>query len=336
MRVMSAKTELQCIKYSFIIPVKEINDYIFETVAQIQAIQRNDWELLVIPDMASIIKWNEERIQLYPSGAKKGPAFKRDYGAKIAKGEILVFLDDDSYPKKNILEVADIYFKNTNIIALGGPGITPLDNTFWQKVSGAVFLSKFSGGTPERYQSIGSGKKVFDWPSVNLMVRKLIFEKAGGFDSAHWPGEDSLFCQKLINLKLGDIYYAPEMVVWHHRRSGLIRHLKQIGAYALHRGYFAKKYRGNSLRILYFIPSGFMIFCLLSLILLPLEVGVKTISLIWVIYFLSLLISLINIYRFHTLKIAIASVPYIFLTHLWYGYNFIRGLLAKKIVSRLR
>lgn len=87
----------------------------------------------------------------------------------------MVFFDDDSYPANNILSEANKIFEDQAIAAIGGPAITPDSDSFLQKVSGAVFLSKFSGGNPERYLPIGKIKQIDDWPSVNLMIRKKIF-----------------------------------------------------------------------------------------------------------------------------------------------------------------
>lgn len=91
----------------------------------------------------------------------------------------MVFLDDDSYPKSDLLSIATRYFSDESISAIGGPAITPDSDTYWQKVSGAVFLSRFTGGNPERYKPIGGVKRVDDWPSVNFMVRKSDFLEIG-------------------------------------------------------------------------------------------------------------------------------------------------------------
>ena len=247
------------VKFSIIIPVKEINDYVRETVPYVQALDLTSWELIILPNELDRDEWCDDRIRIIRSG-RVGPAKKRDLGAKYASGEILVFLDDDSYPNPRLLSVASPYFDDENIVAIGGPAITPANDSFWQKVSGAVFLSKFSGGTPERYLSIGSSKEVDDWPSVNFMVRKKDFMKIGGFNSPYWPGEDTKLCLDLLNSTNKKIIYVPNLMVWHHRRAGLLGHLKQIGAYGIHRGYFARVYRKNSRKITYFAPSAFLFF----------------------------------------------------------------------------
>jgi len=280
-------------------------------------------------------EWGDERIQIIPSG-KVGPAAKRDLGAKKAKGEILIFLDDDSYPNYDLLKISSASFHDTEVIAIGGPAITPHSDSFWQKVSGAVFLSKFSGGNPERYISLGHTKEIDDWPSVNFMVRRCIFLKIGGFNSPYWPGEDTWLCKELINKTKQKILYVPNLIVWHHRRSGILLHLKQIGGYGLHRGYFAKKYKGNSLKIRYFIPTVWTLYVLIVIFGLIIGIWIDFYWILFVVYLLANLAAFIDIKKYHSFEIAVCAIPYIWLTHFWYGYKFLVGLCSKNLKSKLR
>tara|TARA_Y100000294_G_scaffold171865_1_gene185865 strand:- start:1345 stop:2322 length:978 start_codon:yes stop_codon:yes gene_type:complete len=323
--------------FSIIIPVKSINDYIRETVPYIQALTGYEWELFIIPNNPEDTEWIEDkRITVVDSG-RVGPADKRDLGAKRSTGDILVFLDDDSYPESNILEVANEYFAEPSVIAVGGPGITPPSNGFWQKVSSAVFLSKFTGGAPERYVSVGKARQMDDWPSVNLMVRKDVFLSVGGFDCQYWPGEDTKLCLKLK--KTGKkLIYAPDMIVWHHRRSGILLHLRQIGAYGLHRGFFARHYPETSLRLKYLAPSIFSVLVFTTMIMEWFFSEMYPIySVLWVIYGVVLLVGFMQILRYERFLITlIASVFYVPLTHFYYGFQFIRGFFKKELISRLR
>ncbi len=323
--------------YTIIIPLKEINDYVRETVSYVQALDSIDWELIIVPNNDDINEWeNEKRISLISSG-RVGPADKRDQAAKIAKGKILVFLDDDSYPKSDLLSIATRYFSDESISAIGGPAITPDSDTYWQKVSGAVFLSRFTGGNPERYKPIGGVKRVDDWPSVNFMVRKSDFLEIGGFDSPYWPGEDTHLCLKLVKAAR-NIYYVPTLIVWHHRRSGLLRHMRQVGAYGLHRGYFARHMPETSRKLKYFLPSIVTIelFAMISLPVVPMAID-RVIQLGLFFYILILCGGFVDIMRKTNLVTALFSIPFVVSTHLSYGFNFIKGFLRRKeLVSRLR
>ena len=235
---------------SIIIPLVRINDYFLESYPHLLSLDYENYEIIVLPDEP--VSEDFPGIKIIPTG-KVSPAIKRDIGAEKARGELLFFLDDDSYPEKDWIRKTLPYFKDQSIAAIGGPAITPSNDSFLQKVSGAVFLTKVGGGIPERYYSKGKTKEIDDWPSVNLIVRKSIFTKIGGFKSEYWPGEDTKLCLEIIK-EGGKILYAPDVIVWHHRRSGLFRHLKQIGNYGLHRGFFAKRYPETSFKLLYFIP----------------------------------------------------------------------------------
>ncbi len=327
------------IKYSFIIPVKEINDYIRESVPKILEIPRDDYEIIIYPDYGFETAESWSKTRQIASGS--GPAIKRNLAIRDAQGDFLVFVDDDAYPQKNILDVLDKDFVDENIAAVGGPAITPESNSFLQKVSGAVFLSYFSGGFPERYVSVGEKRFVCDWPTVNLTVRKSAFLQAGGFDCKFWPGEDTKFCLDIIQKikEKNKILYDPAAIVWHHRREGLLRHLKQVGGYGIHRGFFAKKYPETSFKLRYFIPSAFLLFVFGTLFVNYFSIFFQRLYILgWIFYGLAMLKVFYDIIKYQkNLPVAFYALIYVFLTHLVYGARFIQGfLLTKDLKSKMR
>ncbi|NTW13965.1 MAG: glycosyltransferase [Candidatus Moranbacteria bacterium] len=324
------------IKYSFIIPVKEINDYVREAVPNVLNISRDDYEILIYPDETNGETWPKTK-QIATGHC--GPATKRTKAIGDASGEILIFIDDDAYPEKNFIDMLERDFVDPKVLAVGGPAITPADDSFWQKVSGAVYLSVLSGGYPERYAPIGDRRTVDDWPSVNFSMRKEIFSELGGFASEFWPGEDTKLCLDLVKKYPGSIIYDPKLIVYHHRRSGLLRHLKQVGGYGLHRGFFAKKYPETSFRLKYFIPSAFLSFVIIGGIWSLFSKTAATIYLIgWVLYGMALIKAFYDIFRHEkNILIAFNAIYAIFLTHIVYGYKFIKGFVfTKKLISKLR
>src|SRR4030042_203165 len=136
-------------KYSFVIPVKEINSYIRGLVPKILSLSREDFEIIVYPDETADERW--EKTRQIASG-RVSPAEKRNLAIRDARGEIIVFIDDDAYPEKNFLEILDRDFAGQEMSAVGGPALTPRESRFWQKVSGPKFLRNLSGGFPERYR----------------------------------------------------------------------------------------------------------------------------------------------------------------------------------------
>ena len=294
------------------------------------------FEVILLPDEEVGLPDLGFAIDIIPTGPIS-PAQKRDIGAKKAGGLYLAFIDDDAYPQSDWLDVANqILISHSDVGAIGGPGITPKNDPFWARVSGAFFLSVTSGGFPERYVSCPPCKSVDDWPSVNLIVRKSVYELIGGFDSNYWPGEDTLFCLKIIKQAELKILYVPNLVVWHHKRPGLMKHLRQVGNYGKHRGYFVKNYPETSCRIKYFIPTLWLVFVLLGVTLSSVSPWLEWTYLVgWLAYFIVLVFSWKEIMRFEPITIAIGATPYIFLSHLWYGGKFLEGLLSSELKRSL-
>lgn len=328
------------IKYSFIIPVKAINNYVRESVPKILEIAREDYEIIIYPDALDGKTYDWAKTKIIASGAG-GPAMKRSLAIRDAIGEFLVFVDDDAYPENNVLEFLDEDFRNLEITAVGGSAVTPKSDSFLQKVSGAIYLSILGGNFPERYYPVGKKRYVSDWPTVNLTVRKDIFTKLGGFDCSFWPGEDTKLCLDLVNNKKDNkILYDPRIIVWHHRREGLWRHLKQVAGYGIHRGFFARKFPKTSFKFRYFIPSFFVIFIIagwIPILILPVWYF-KLYVIGWIAYLLSLVKVFIDIImRQKEFNVALYALVYVFFTHIVYGFRFIQGFVfTRELKSKLR
>jgi hypothetical protein len=180
---------------------------------------------------------------------------------------------------------------------------------------------------------------VDDWPTVNLSVRKKTFEDIGGFNTSHWPGEDTVFCLDLLSKKGAKILYDPELIAFHHRREELIKHVRQVSSYGLHRGFFAKKYPETSRKFIYFVPSFFVMFVIFGGVASFFSPIIFKLYLLgWGFYFLALLKAFYDIYRHEkNILVTLAASYYIFLTHIFYGLRFLQGLLfTRDLKSKLR
>lgn len=316
-------------KFSVIIPVRTITPYVRETVSYLKKQSEKDFEIIIITDQ----KEKLEGTIIIASG-EPTPAYKRNLGAKKAKGKILAFLDDDSYPDKNWLKNADkIFQESKSIVGVCGPQLTPPSDNIRQKASGWVWASKFGSGGAGAYRNrIMPRREVDDFPSVNLLVRKECFWNIGGFDIKHWPGEDTKLCLDLVKAG-GKIIYVPEVLVYHHRRPVFIPHLKQISRYAKRRGFFARVFPETSFRIGYLIPSLFAYGLILGAIVsffFPLIKSAYCLSLF--AYCLLLFFSGIEVFiKEKNINLTLLVIVSIFLTHFTYGILFPVGFLQKNI-----
>lgn len=313
-------------KVSIIIPVKEINDYIRQAMKYYANLEYDDYEILIFPDHMSDEEFYHTRI--IPSG-EVGPADKRDMALQYAKGEIFAFIDDDAYPGKDWLKNAVAYFEDPEIGAVGGPAVTAPDDDIWQQASGKIYESFLcSGGYTYRYLP-KEEREVDDLPSVNLIVRRNIFEQIGGYDSNYYPGEDTKLCLDIVESGK-KIIYSPDVLVYHHRRKVFKQHLKQATNYAKHRGYFAKALPKTSCKLAYFIPSLFVLGLFGGPIL---SYFMPT---LWYFYFavivLYLVLLIVSIRKTDSFQLWILTFVGIVATHIGYGLMFIRGLCSKELL----
>lgn len=246
--------------FSIIIPVKAYNAYCEESLGTCRRLYPGQ-EVLFSPDQPTRVKFPGVRV--IPSGPA-GPSKKRDLCMKAAKGEFLAFLDDDAYPAPGWLEAAAEAFKDPEVGAVGGPAVTPPHDNRLRWASGLVYSSLLAGGTYAfRYRPM-SPRLVDDYPTCNLVVRKKVMQAVGGFDTGYWAGEDTVACLKIVHELKKKIAYHPGVLVFHHRRDLFAGHLKQVRSYALHRGYFVKKFPQTSLRPSYFLPTALLAWTVLG------------------------------------------------------------------------
>jgi len=319
------------LKFSIIIPVRKINDYVKESISRIKKLDYQDFEVFIITDEKEEYDFGGTRIKILGSG-KVGPGEKRNLGAKNATGDILAFLDDDSYPEYSWLINAAKIFEDPEVFALGGPAVTPRGAEYLERMSGYLFESVVvSGKTTYRYKP---EKKMLidDYPSVNLFVRKSAFDEVGGFPVEFWPGEDTKLCLDLVEKYGRKFPYDPDVLVYHHRRDVFKPYLKQISRYGQHRGQFARIFPQTSRIPMYFAPSVFVI----SL------VGGFVLSIFWPRIFSYYLLSLLlyfGVLFFTSFKVSEKEedpqtarfdfMKGIFLTHIYYGINFLIGIMRK-------
>lgn len=317
-------------KFSIIIPVRSINEFIIESVAHLKQLTYQNFEVFIITDAQEQYNFGDNRFFLLHSG-KVGPGEKRNLAAQKATGDILAFLDDDAYPSPSWLVEASIIFSDPQAYALGGPALTPLNAKFKEKCSGKILESYLtSAGTRFRHTPTVS-KEISDYPSVNLFVRKEAFLKVGGYPVEFWPGEDTKLCLDLVKAYSKPFLYSPKPLVYHHRRNVFIPHLKQIGRYGQHRGQFARIFPETSRLPSYFAPSAFV----LGLFLGPfICLGIPWLWYFYlaivVTYLVLLKLEMFRIWRTEkNIKLALYTGWGIFLTHIIYGLNFIHGLLIR-------
>ncbi len=317
-------------RFSIIIPVRAVNEFLIENFSHLKRLDYADFEVIVLLDADTTYNPHDDRIKFFAVDPK-GPGEKRNIGAELATGDILVFLDDDAYPARNWLTQASKIFSDDAIYAVGGPAMTPHNAGLREKAGGRVLESFLASFTYVYRHLQKPAREIDDYPTVNFFVRRSAFEAVDGFSTEFWPGEDTALCLALRRHFNRDFIYDPRPVVFHHRRELFRPHLKQVSRYGQHRGQFARILPDNSRLPGYFVPSLFV----LGLIFGPLLAILF--SFLWPVYFSVLLLYLVLLtieavrigFKDKSLEIAIFVFVGIFFTHIVYGVNFIRGFLIR-------
>ena len=309
-----------------VIPLKSDNEYIRETLNGLRRLGYPDLEIIVLPDGAE--DWGGD-VQVIPTGPV-GPGRKRDIGTARARGEIVAFLDDDTNPCPDWLHNAVKYFQDPDVAAVGGPAVTPPTDGHLQRASGYVYASLVGGGSYAYRYVPQKGRYVDDYPTCNLLVRRSVMEGLGGFDTSFWPGEDTKLCLEITRGLGKRIVYAPDVVVYHHRRPLFRPHLRQVRSYALHRGYFVKRFPETSLRVSYFLPTLLVAGILGSGILSIFWPAMRVAYLTGMMFYLTaVVVSAVVTCRDLFLSPVVAAG--ILATHVAYGIWFVVGLLSPRL-----
>jgi cellulose synthase/poly-beta-1,6-N-acetylglucosamine synthase-like glycosyltransferase len=309
---------------SIIIPCKDIDDYTRECIKHCKQLDYDNYEIILLPDDS---KEPIESVIVLPTGPVS-PGVKRNLGVKDSSGEFCAFIDNDAYPRSDWLKNAVEYLRNPEIGGVGGPGLTPDADGLIQKAGGYVLSSFMVGNLSSRYKTKQSFESD-DIHSCNFVARKSVVEEAGGWNEKYWPGEDTLMC--LAIKRLGKkLIESSKVVVYHHRRSLFRPHLKQVSRFGEHRGFFAKRFPENSLKLTYFFPS---------LLVLSLFAGILfsffSSFLVYVVVFgiaaylvLSLIAAVLQVKRANLVLLVWSGI---IVTHFVYGLSFLSGLIKSDL-----
>jgi glycosyltransferase involved in cell wall biosynthesis len=183
---------------SIIIPTLNEEEYLPILLKEIKKQNFKDLEIIVA-DGGSNDKTVEIAKQFGCIITKGGnPAQGRNEGAKIAKGDVFLFMDADNiYLPDNFLEKLLNEFKKRNLGVASFP-IYPKGNWF----------DKFAYGLYNWW--VKTTQKFLAHATNSVLVKREVFEKVGGFDQDIKIGEDHDFAKRSAKIsKFGFIETEP-------------------------------------------------------------------------------------------------------------------------------
>lgn len=239
-----------------------------------QTYPEDKYRVIIIDDSTdktkTVISSFQEFLNIKVLNAELGPSDKRNLGVNLSSGPYIAFIDSDCSADKNWLMKAVEYLQDKSVGAVGGPNLTPPDDGLMAKCSGHILASFFGTGILGQSRWTSKGKtRIAEKNELilcNVVVRKEVFQKAGGLDSSLYPGEEINLFSKFSEMGF-KLLYSPEMVVYHKRRPLFRPHLKQIFGYGKGRGQAIRK-REDAFNYAQLIPTIFSLVILASPVLL--------------------------------------------------------------------
>jgi len=216
---------------SVVIPVRNRPEEIRDCLTSLVALDYPGEKLeIIVVDDGSTDNTGEAaaafKVKLIRFPASRGPSACRNAGAGVAKGEILAFLDSDCRASRGWLKELVPFFAFGEVGAVGG---------FVEGYFKASPLDRYE----EVFSSLNMGRRIllgrhsssgFYVPTCNLLVRREVFNLAGGFTEGMHVGEDVDFCWRLRDLG-HSLLYVPAGSVAHRHRNKLSQMLKRRFAY---------------------------------------------------------------------------------------------------------
>ena len=194
------------------------------------------------------------------------PSQQRNRAAREADGDILYFLDDDSLITSENLDHCFAGMSYPDVAVIGGPSITPADDSRLQQLFGSALASAFgSGAVQNRYRVHGKIRETTDKEMIlcNLAVRRALFLELGGFNECLYPNEENEFLERVT--KAGcRLIHDPGMLVFRSQRKTLKAFVRQMFSYGRGRGQQSRI--TSSYPVTSFIPLFFVAYLFFSLL----------------------------------------------------------------------
>jgi len=190
-------------KLSIIIPTYNEEEYLPDLLKSIQRQDFNDYEVIVADSHSTDNTVDIAKsfgCHVVPGGL---PGIGRNNGAKVAKGEILLFIDSDCVLTDNYLSSAIEEFELYNI-GIAITQIIPLEKSFISILSHEV--ANYMTKQISKYKPHGAG-------CYGIFTYRSLHEKVGGFDESVDFGEDTDYIERIGKISRFRVLENPRLLV---------------------------------------------------------------------------------------------------------------------------
>jgi cellulose synthase/poly-beta-1,6-N-acetylglucosamine synthase-like glycosyltransferase len=276
---------------------------------------------------ARALDYPKDRLEIIVARGQQ-PAIQRNAAIKVARGELIYFLDDDAVAQPGNLRRAVAQFDDPPVKMLGGPNLCPPEAPVLEQVFAVVlasWLAVFSSRA--RYDSIGEARASGEKELIlcNLMARREALVELGGFDEALYPNEENALMDELQK-RGAKLIYDPQFIVHRRPRPTLKAFCKMLFNYGRGRAEQVRLHPtpGSAPN---FVPP---LFCLYLAVapLLAVRVGPVVFAPL-LLYVLVVLGQTAVSMTSKGIVRAVLAAPLIVASHVGYGLGFWRGLFTR-------
>lgn len=203
---------------SFIIASLGKSDKLEQLINQIDSMFSNK-EIILVDNSSNkklYKKYSSNKKCKYIHENRLGSSFARNAGAKIAKYNLLIFMDDDI--------IIDSSFKNVDLKKIN-------EDASFGIGGGKIIVNNIPKYLPHKYTYLAGeknyGNKVLELPKYKylggciLIIKKKVFNEVNGFDiefghsGNNLGANEDVIIQELIRKKGYKVKYLPNIIVYH-------------------------------------------------------------------------------------------------------------------------
>lgn len=206
---------------SVVIPTYGREETLCETLRELLQLSYPDWELLIVdqtpghkPETMAFLETLPPRARRIVSPIPSLPA-ARNVGAREARGEVVLYLDDDVTPLPGLLVAHARHYTDPTVGGVAGRLISPtgevrqLDPRYYRSPLRWLYL---------RFDQNWDRREVEAAPGGNMSFRRDLIRLVGGFDERFVGNafrEETDFCLRLRATSYR-IVFDPDAAVIHH------------------------------------------------------------------------------------------------------------------------
>lgn len=314
---------------SIIIAIFNRKDELFELLQSLSFQTDKDFEIIIVDDGSLIallptVELFQDRMQIqFFRKTNSGPGLTRNYGARKAKNEWLVFVDSDVIVEKDYIENIKKNIQKIPCDAFGGADKAHKGFNVMQKAISYSMTSVFTtGGIRGNKNSVTK----FQPRSFNMGVKKSVFEEVGGFSEMR-IGEDPDLSMTLWEKGFTTAFF-DDIAVYHKRRVDFGKFSKQVYQFGCARPILNHRHP-NYVKLTFAFPSLFLIGFVLGFIEYFMVGNGFVLACyglyIWILFFHAL-------YKTKNISIASMSVLAAFIQLFSYGYGFLKSWILLNIL----